>query len=94
MKIKSLMWLPNIIEKLEVKHDVIVEEVEEVFQSYPIYRRGPRGKRRGENVYRAYGTTEDRRYLVVIFIYKLDRRALIISARDMTNQERRLYRKG
>jgi uncharacterized DUF497 family protein len=32
--------------------------------------------------------------LFVVFIYKLDRKALILSARDMTNKERRLYHRG
>jgi len=90
---KSIIWLPEVIEKLEVKHGVTVEEVEEIFRRRPIYRRGPRGKRRGENLYKAYGQTEAGRYLFVVFIYKLNRRALILSARDMTDKERQLYRK-
>ncbi len=94
MKIKSIIWLPEIIEKLEVKHDVVVEEVKEVFELGPVFRRGPRGKRRGENLYKAYGQTETGRYLFIVFIYKLNRKALILSVRDMTNKERRLYRKS
>jgi uncharacterized DUF497 family protein len=94
VKIKAIIWLPEIIGKLEVKHGVTIEEVEEVFKLGPVYRRGPRGKRRGENLYHAYGQTEAGRYLFVMFIYKLNRRALILSARDMTDEERRLYRKG
>jgi uncharacterized DUF497 family protein len=93
VKIRSIIWLPQVIEKLEVKHGVTVEEVEEIFKLGPVYRRGPRGKRRGENLYKAYGQIEAGRYLFVVFIYKLDRRALILSARDMTDKERRLYRK-
>ncbi len=93
MKIRSIIWLPEIVEKLEVKHGVTIEEVEEVFNLDPVYRRGPRGKRRGENLYKVYGQTETGRYLFVVFIYKLNRRALILSARDMTEKERRLYRK-
>lgn len=84
MKIKSLIWLPDVIEKLEVKHGINIEEVEEVFRYTPIFRRGPRGKRRGENLYMAYGQTETGRYVFAIFIYKLNQRALILSARDMT----------
>jgi hypothetical protein len=94
VEITSIIWLPDVIEKLEGKHGVTVEEVEEVFQFGPIYRRGPRGERRGENLYYAYGQTQAGRYLFVVFIYKLNRRALILSARDMTDKERRLYRKG
>lgn len=33
------------------------------------------------------------RFLFVVFIYKPSRRALILSARDMTQGERRLYQK-
>ena len=94
MKIKSIIWLPKVIEKLEAKHGVIVEEVEEVFELGPIFRRGPRGKRPGENLYKAYGQTDAGRYLLIVFIYKLNRKALILSARDMTNKERRFYQKG
>ncbi len=93
MKIKSLVWIPQFVEKLEFKHDVSVEEVEEVFERGPHCRRGPKGRRRGENLYKAYGQTESGRYLFVLFIYKHNHRALIISARDMTDQERRMYRK-
>ena len=93
MKIRSLAWLPDVIEKLEVKHEVTIEEVEELFALGPMFRRGPRGKRKDENLYKAYGQTGAGRYLFVVFIYKLNRRALILSARDMTDKERQLYRK-
>ncbi len=93
MKIKSIIWLSEIVEKIEIKHGVTVEEVEEIFRASPIFRRGPKGKRRGENLYKAYGQTEAGRYLFVVFIYKLNRRALILSARDMTDKERRLCQK-
>lgn len=93
LKIKSIIWIPEVIEKIESKHGVNVEEVKEIFKPGTIYRRGPRGKRRGENLYKAYGQTDAGRYLLVLFIYKLDKRALIISARDMTDNERNLHRK-
>ncbi len=93
MQIKSLIWLPEIIEKLDVKHGVSVEEVEEVFEFDPFFHRGPRGQRPGENLYMAYGQTETGRYLFIVFIYKLNRHALILSARDMTGAERQLYQK-
>lgn len=32
MYITSLIWLPEIIEKLEIKHGVTVEEIEEMFE--------------------------------------------------------------
>jgi uncharacterized DUF497 family protein len=93
--IKTLIWKADIIEKIESKHGVTAEEVEEIFRPGTMYRRGPRGKKRkGEDVYKAYGQTDSGRYLFVVFIYKLDHRALILSARDMDASERDLYRKG
>ncbi|MBI1877211.1 MAG: BrnT family toxin [Chloroflexi bacterium] len=93
MKIHSIVWLPEIIEKLEVKHGVEIEEVEEVFEFGPVYYRGPCGQRPGEDLYKAFGQTAAGRYLFVVFIYKLNRKALILGARDMTDAEHRLYRK-
>jgi len=45
------------------------------------------------NVYVAFGQTDGGRYLVVFFILKKNRQALILSARDMTRAERRKYAK-
>ena len=95
MNIKAFIWLPEVIDKIESKHGVTVEEVEEIFGLGTMYRRGPRGKKRkGEDVYKAYAQTDAGRYLFVAFIYKLEHRALILSARDMEDDERNLYRKG
>jgi len=95
VNIKSFIWRPEVIDKIESKHGVTIEEVEEIFTAGAVYRRGPRGKKRkGEDVYKAYGQTEAGRYLFVAFIYKLDHRALILSARDMEDAERDLYRRG
>jgi len=45
-----------------------------------------------EDVYEAFGQTQQGRYLVVFFIHKTGA-ALPISARDMTASERRYYEK-
>ena len=91
MKIVGLIWLEEIVEKLEVKHRVIPEEVEQVFNSQPRIRRMKKGHYRGEDVYRALGQTDAGRYLVVFFIHKMTGDALILSARDMDDKERRSY---
>lgn len=93
MKISGFIWLENVIEKLEVKHHVWPEEVEEVFARTPKIKRMERGHFRGEDVYRALGQTESGRYLVVFFIHKLTGEALILSARDMDKKERKSYGK-
>ena len=47
----------------------------------------------GEDVYSALGQTEAGRFLIVFFVYKKTKEALVISARDMDSKERRLYEK-
>jgi uncharacterized DUF497 family protein len=93
VKINGLIWLAEIVEKLAWKHQVQQEEVREVFRCQSRYRFVEKGHRRGENVYVAQGKTEAGRYLNVFFVYKADRRALILSARDMTPTEKRTYGK-
>lgn len=93
MKIIGFIWLEEIIEKLEVKHRVIPEEVEEVLMAHPQMKRINKGHFRGEDVYRALGQTDTGRYLVIFFIHKLTNEALILSARDMDDKERRSYAK-
>ncbi len=91
MNISGFIWLDEIEEKIEQKHRVFREEVEEAFGNRPKYRKGPKGKYAGEDLYYAYGRTDNGRYLFVVFIYKKTREALITSARDMNENERRLY---
>lgn len=91
MKIKGVIWLDDIVEKLRQKHNVSIQEVWEVFADSPQFRFVEKGHRSGENVYFALGQTIGGRYLIVFFIHKKDRRALILSARDMTRKERRKF---
>jgi uncharacterized protein len=89
--IEEFVWLPNIVEKLAIKHDVLPEEVEEIFFNLPRFRFHEKGDVRGEHMYTAMGQTSDGRYLIVFFILKTGRRALIVSARGMDQTERRRY---
>ncbi|MEK7671944.1 MAG: BrnT family toxin [Bacteroidota bacterium] len=91
MRILEFVWLDEVIEKLFVRHDVVAEEVEEVFEGRPIIFKAEAGKRKGEDLYNALGRTEAGRYLSVFFIRKLNGDALIISARDMNHRERKRY---
>lgn len=47
--------------------------------------------REGEDLYAAYGQSSSGRWLIVFFVLKAEREALVISARDMERKERRLY---
>jgi uncharacterized protein len=91
MFIDDFIWLPNIIDKLEVKHQVLQDEVEEVFFNKPRFRFVESGFQKGEDVYSASGQTEEGRYLIVFFIHKSSNTALILSARDMDKKERKRY---
>jgi uncharacterized DUF497 family protein len=91
MRIVGFIWLENIVEKLEAKHRVFPEEVEEVFADKVKIRRMKKGHFRGEDVYRALGQSEAGRYLVIFFIHKNTGEAMILSARDMDEKERNSY---
>ncbi len=93
MRITGTIWLRKIVDKIERKHQITQDEVEEVFGNNPQYRFVERGKVEGEHVYSAYGRTDAGRYVTVIFIRKLGNRALVITARDMDRKERKQYGK-
>lgn len=94
MKIDGLIWFEDIVEKLNRKHNVQQDEVKEILSNKPNFRFVEKGHRAGENVYAALGQSYSGRYIVVFFVYKTDNSALILSARDMTKSERKLYEKN
>ncbi len=93
MRISGLIWLEEIVEKIKQKHDVGQDEVREVLRNSRHFRFVEKGHYPGENVYSALGQTDAGRYLIVFFVYKKNRQALIVSARDMTDAERTRYEK-
>lgn len=91
--IKDIIWLNKIVEKLAWKHNIVPLEVEEVLRGSCRIFKKERGKVEGEHLYNALGRTKAGRYLSVFFIKKLRNNALIITARDMNERERRRYEK-
>lgn len=91
MKITGFIWLEKVIQKLIWKHSVTVEEVRELFLNSPRYHFVEKGNRKDENVYSANGQTGGGRYLICYFVYKFDKQALVLSARDMTSSEKKRY---
>jgi len=57
LKIREIIWLEDIVEKLEKKHSVRQNEVIEVLENKPKFRFVEKGHRKGENVYAALGQT-------------------------------------
>lgn len=93
MRLYEVIWKEQYVEKIDAKHGVDTDEVEQVLFGNPHVRRVEKGKVKGEGVYTAYGQTNDGRYLIVFFINKRRNAALPISARDMTSSERSYYAK-
>lgn len=91
MEISRIIWLEDIVEKLLWKHNVKEIEIIEVFENQPLFYYKEKGYKPGEDVYAAFGRTTTERFLSVFFIYTEDKRAIIVSARDMTPKERKKY---
>ncbi len=91
MVIEEIIWFEAIVDKLAWKHNVLPKEVEETLAGNCRIFRKEKGKVEGEDLYNALGQTASGRYLSVFFIRKLNRNALIVTARDMTEQERKRY---
>ena len=93
MNINKIIWLDEIIEKLETKHNVRQEEITGLFNNKTNFRFVEKGHRPGENVYAAMGQTDAGRYLIVFFIHKADGSALILTGCTMTPSERKRHEK-
>lgn len=94
LTIHGIIWIDEIVDKIAYKHNVSIEEVEEVLHFTPQIRFLEKGKRKNEDVYVVLGQSEAGRYLAVMFIYKpKNKEVLILSARDMAQKERSLYGK-
>lgn len=92
MQIDFVVCPSNIEDKLESKHEVTVREARQVLLSQPRIRFAEKGYTAGEDVYGAFGQTFNGRYLAVFFVYKpVTKTAVIISARNMSNKERKSY---
>lgn len=91
MKIYEIIWKDAFVEKLAVKHGVSTQEVETVLSQKFHLRKAQRGRKKGEDLYAAYGKTDTGRFLIIFFICKYQTSALPISARDMTSSERQYY---
>jgi hypothetical protein len=87
MRISRLEWNDDRFEHI-VQHDVVPAEVWEACQD-PLHI----ARREGRNRYRLYGQTADGRYLFVV-LEQLEAATYIpITARDMSDAEKRNFRR-
>ncbi len=79
-------------DKLIEKHQVDMGEVAELFSNEPSVRRLGRDQY-DEMRYGASGQTKSGRYLSVVFIWEQPETGRIITAREMTDKEKRAFRR-
>lgn len=92
MRIDYIVCSTSIEDKLETKHHTTVREARQVLLNRPRFRFAERGHVPGEDLYVAFGQTLGGRYLAVFFIYNpVAATAIIVSARNMSNRERKAY---
>ena len=89
MYIESLEIDDHILDKIETKHGITFEEVEEACLSD---RRHIRRSREG--LYKLFSQTAAGRYVLVVLIYLGSGNWKVVTAREMTDMERRLYSKA
>lgn len=94
MKLTGIVWLREVVDKLAWKHNVTTDEVEELLNGRPRFRFIEKGNVESEHLYVAMGQTYAGRYLIAYFLRKTSGEALIVTARDMTQKEKKLYAKG
>ena len=88
LEIRRLIWLEDIVDKLFWKHNVVEAEVVEVLRNRPVFIFKETGFTDNEDVYAAFGQTDSNRLLSIFFVYTIDKCAIIVSARDMSQKER------
>ena len=94
MKIERLDWRRDREEHI-ARHGVSREEVEPVFDDRAgmLLRQGPAQRNLDETVYQHLGRTEAGRHLFTALLYTGGGEAVPLTARDMTDTERRRYRR-
>lgn len=86
----SFEWDKGNRDKNKIKHDVEMQECEEVFFDDPVYL-PDRDHSHGESRYVALGKTVEKRYLFIVFTVR-SLKVRVISARDQNKRERAYYK--
>lgn len=84
---RELVWTEASVEHIG-RHAVRADEVEDAVNGRPVLTL--RGR---DDTTEVYGTTADGRHLVVILAPALDGRWYVVTSREMTNNERRAFRR-
>ena len=86
-KIDDLAIDDEVLAKIQSRHQVSFEEVSEAcYSARKHVRRGKQG------LYKVFSQTMAGRYLLVVIVYRRTQGWQVVTAREMTDSERRLYR--
>ena len=91
-QIEEFDWNKWNIDKNLIKHKVSAQECEEVFLNKPFFKSIPLTEGKIEQRYYAFGITDRKRKLTIVFTIR-NNKIRVISARDMSREERRIYEK-
>jgi hypothetical protein len=85
----ELLWDEETIEHIWERHHLRIEEVDEAFHDPEalIHHTGKYGRQV------VYGKTGGGRYLIIIVEFKSRQSALLVTARQMTDSEKRRYKR-
>jgi len=89
LRIEALEIDDHILDKIESKHGVSFQEVEEACLS-----EAPQVRLSKEGLYKLFGQTAAGRYILVVLVNLGGGVWKIVTARQMTDSERRLYIKS
>jgi uncharacterized DUF497 family protein len=89
LRIEALEVDDQILDKIESRHSVPLHEVEEA--CYSPHRHVRRGR---TGLYKVFSQTEAGRHLLVVLVDRGGGIWRVVTAREMTSQERRLYRRA
>ena len=92
MQITQFVWNEDIIEHI-AKHNVTPEEIEEVCFDHPLIIKSKQDAKGINPIYYVLGQTDSGRYLLIVIIYFKQGRAMVITARDMDQSERKRYQR-
>ena len=90
MQLDGFDWDSGNIEKNWIRHRVSAAECEQIFFNQPLIIIDDDKHSRREKRWHAFGRTDAERFLFIVFGVR-GRKLRIISARDMSRKERRLY---
>lgn len=89
LRIEALEIDDHILDKIESKHNITFREVEETCISDGRYIRKSR-----EGLYKVFSQTSAGRYILVVLVNIGSGVWKVVTAREMTDSERRLYKQA